>query len=348
MTDRPSERARRLLQGAFDTHIHVGPDVVERKIDDVSLARRFEELGMAGFVLKSHYTSTAERASVVRAAVPGVEALGAISLNRAVGGMNPLAVEIAAREGARIVWMPTVDSVNESHERDAPPGAKVPVWVRLQLELREQGIEIAPVPVVDDAGGVLPETREVLAMIARHGMVLATGHLGRDEIFAVVDAALEEGVTEIVITHPEFPSQDLSQQDQRTLADRGALLERCFTTPHTGKVPWEVWIENIGAAGAEHSVLSTDLGQVFNPPVEDGMGLMVDRLLEAGFDDEEVHVMAVQNTRRVAGADARPAGAASHLAGAAPDPAGAAPDPAGAASTSSSSRSRTQPAGGSP
>ena len=49
--------------GAFDTHVHVAPDVVERKIDDISLARRFAELGMAGFLLKSHYTSTAERAS---------------------------------------------------------------------------------------------------------------------------------------------------------------------------------------------------------------------------------------------------------------------------------------------
>jgi Family of unknown function (DUF6282) len=301
MSDAPSKRARELLQGAFDTHLHIGPDVVERKIDDLSLAHRFAELGMAGFLLKSHYTSTAERASVVSAAVPGVRVLGAISLNRAVGGMNPLAVEVAAREGARMVWLPTVDSVNESHEREAPPGAKVPVWVKLQLELREQGIEIETVPVVDSDGGVLAETRAVLATIARHEMVLATGHLGRDEIFTVVDAAVQEGVREIVITHPEFPSQNLSIDDQRGLVQRGALLERCFTTPHTGKVSWEQWIENIRVTGAEHSVLSTDLGQVFNPPVEDGMALMVDRLLAAGFNDEEVHMMAVVNTRRVAG-----------------------------------------------
>ena len=304
-TSRPSERARELLKGAYDTHMHISPDVVERKIDDITLARKFAELGMDGFVLKSHYGSTAERASVVRAAVPETNALGAIALNRAVGGINPLAVEIAAREGARTVWLPTVDSVNESHEREAAPGAKVPVWVKLQLELRQQGIEIPPVPVVDpDDGTVLPELREVLGMIARHDMLLATGHLSRDEIFAVVDAAVEEGVRDIVITHPEFPSQNLSVDDQKALADKGALLERCFTTPHTGKVTWERWIENIRAAGPERSVLSTDLGQVFNPPVEDGMALMVDRLLEAGFKDEEVYVMAVVNTRIVAGAEA--------------------------------------------
>lgn len=303
--EQPSDRARELLRGAYDTHMHISPDVVERKIDDITLARKFLELGMDGFVLKSHYGSTAERASVVRTAVPETHVLGAIALNRAVGGINPLAVEIAAREGARTVWLPTVDSVNESHEREAPPGAKLPVWVKLQLDLREQGIEIPPVPVVNESDGtVLPELREVLGLIARHDMLLATGHLSRDEIFAVVDAALEEGVRDIVITHPEFPSQDLSVDDQRQLADKGALLERCFTTPHTGKVTWERWIENIRATGPEHSVLSTDLGQVFNPPVEDGMALMVDRLLEAGFNDEEVYVMAVVNTRIVAGAEA--------------------------------------------
>jgi hypothetical protein len=299
----PSERARELLRGAFDTHIHVAPDVVPRIVDDVSLAERFAELGMDGFVLKSHYNSTAERASVVRAAVPGIQALGAIVLNRAVGGMNPLAVEVAAREGARTVWLPTVDSVNESREREAPAGAKVPVWVKLQLELREQGIEIEPVPVVDERGAMLPETRAVLERIAHHDLLLATGHLARDEIFAVVDAALEHGIAQIVITHPEFPAQSLAVPDQIDLAQRGALLERCFTTPHTGKIAWEDWIENIRAVGARHSVLSTDLGQVFNPPVEDGMAIMVDRLLAAGFDDEEVQTMAVINTRRVAGVE---------------------------------------------
>jgi uncharacterized protein DUF6282 len=300
-----SERARALLQGAFDLHVHIAPDVVERRIDDLTLARRFGELGLGGFQLKSHYTSTAERASVVRAAVPGVRVLGAIALNRSVGGMNPVAVEIAAREGARTVWLPTVDSVNESgEETQFPPGAKIPVWMELQRELRAAGVEIEPVPVVDADGAVLPETRRVLRTIARHGLVLATGHLSRDEIFAVVDAGLEEGVEEIVITHPDFPSQSIPIDDQAELAAKGALLERCFTTPHTGKVEWDTLFDAIRATGPEHSVVATDLGQTANPPVEDGLGLLVDRLLDAGFDEDEIHTMAVVNTRRLAGVDA--------------------------------------------
>jgi Family of unknown function (DUF6282) len=300
----PSERARELVHSAYDTHIHVAPDVVKRRISDVALARRFAARGLAGFGLKSHYTSTAERARVVSDAVPEVDTIGTITLNRAVGGMNPVAVEIAAREGARIVWFPTVSAENEQHEvLAADPDGKVPVWVRFELELREAGVVPEPVPVVDAAGTVVPEAQAVLDVIARHDLVLATGHLSRDEIFAVVDAAVAVGVERIVVTHPEFPSQRVSVEDQRALAERGAVMERAFTTPYTGKCSWEQVFEASRAVGAERTVWSTDLGQVFNPPVEDGLAIMADRFLAAGFDEEEVRTMAVTNTRRIAEAN---------------------------------------------
>ena len=283
-------------------HVHIAPDVVERRIDDVALARRFEELGLAGFVLKSHYTSTAERAAVVRGVVPGIATLGAIVLNRAIGGMNPLAVEIAAREGARVVWMPTTDSRAErAHLAEQPPGANLPVWAKVQAEFGERGIQSEPVPAVGDGGALHPETRVVLEVIAEHGLVLATGHLGRAEVFPIVAAALEAGVRDVVVTHPDFPAQDFSIAEQLELAGMGAWIERCFTTPHTGKCSWEQWFDGTRAVGAERTILSSDLGQVKNPPVEDGLALMADRLLEAGFGEDDVRTMAVTNTRKLAG-----------------------------------------------
>jgi hypothetical protein len=302
----PSERARELVRGGYDPHIHIAPDVVERRISDIQLAHRFKELGLAGFGLKSHYTSTAERARVVSEAVPGVHVIGAITLNRAVGGLNPTAVEIAAREGARIVWFPTVSSENEQHEvLVADPNGKVPVWVRFELDIREAGVVPEPVPVVNASGELLPEAVAVLEVIARHDLVLATGHLSRDEIFTLVDGAVEAGVSTIVITHPEFPSQRISPEDQVALADKGALMERAFTTPYTGKCTWDQIFEATRAVGAERTVLATDLGQIFNPPVEDGLALMADQFLGAGFSEEEVRAMAVENTRRLAGVDVR-------------------------------------------
>ena len=246
-------------------------------------------------MLKSHYAPTAERAAVVRAAVPGVDALGAITLNAGVGGLNAQAVEIAARGGARIVWLPTVDSENEASE-DGPKPAKQPVWRAIQDEFAAAGVASEPVRVT--AEGLAP----VLAVVARHDLVLATGHLGRAEIHTVVDAALAAGVSHVVVTHPDYPTQGVPVDEQRELAARGALLERCFAPIHTGKVSWEQTFEAIRATGPEHNVLSTDLGQVANPPVEDGLALMADRLLEAGFSEDDVRTMAVVNTRRLAGA----------------------------------------------
>jgi Family of unknown function (DUF6282) len=297
----PSARARELVAGGYDTHVHIAPDVMPRRVDDLTLARRFLDVGLAGFVLKSHYVPTAERAAVVRAAVPGVDVLGAITLNRAVGGMNPVAVEIAARSGARLVWFPTVDSVNQRTSRAAaPPGAKPPLWAALQRELRDEGIDPPPVAVLDPDGGVLPEVLDVLRLVAKHDLVLATGHLAAGEILAVVRAAADAGVRRIVVTHPEFTSQRLTVEQQQELAGLGAYLERCFTTPYTGKVAWPAMIENIRKVGSRHSVLSSDLGQPANPPVEDGLALMADHLLAAGLSADEVHQMAVTNSVHLA------------------------------------------------
>jgi hypothetical protein len=197
--------------------------------------------------------------------------------------------------------MPSVDSPAETAGRTEPKaGDKVPQWARLQHELRGLGLGIEPVHVTDPAGRLLPETRDVLRAIARHGLVLATGHLARDDTFAVVDGALEEGVAEIVVTHPEFPCQDFSIEDQRALAGRGCLLERCLSTPWSGKTTWEHVFDGVRAVGVERSLFSSDFGNPDYPAVEDGLALWADRLLGAGFDEGEVREMIVGQSRRLA------------------------------------------------
>ena len=313
----PSERARELVRGAYDVHVHVAPDVMKRRIDDVTLAERFAAVGLAGFVLKSHYVPTTERAAVVRRLHPEVGVLGAITLNASVGGLNPVAVEIAGRGGATFVWLPTVDSANQRHcQATEPKGAKPPMWAQLQADLRADGMSADPVDIVAADGTVTETARQVFRLIARHRMVLATGHLHSDEIAAVVTAAAEEGVERMVVTHPEFTSQRVAIERQRDLAASGALLERCFTTPYTGKVSWEHWLRAIREAGPENSVISSDLGQPFNPPVEDGLALCADRLLAAGFDEAEVRTMIVHNSRWLVGAEPLPDAPANRRAAA--------------------------------
>src|SRR6202158_3108126 len=145
------------LNGVIDIHVHSDPDSVPRSIDALDLARLAKSRGMRALVLKNHYESTASLAYVVRKEVPGIEIFGGIDLNRTVGGINPAAVErmtLVKGGWGRGVWMPTFDAENQ---------------VRYSKESRPF------VPVSKD-GKLLPEVREVLALIARNKLTLATGH----------------------------------------------------------------------------------------------------------------------------------------------------------------------------
>ena len=186
-------------------------------------------------------------------------------LNNPVGGLNPVAVEIAARGGARIVWMPTVDAANEAAEHALrPAGAKLPLWASFRTSCASADRGAARARGGRD-GALLPAARAVLRVVAAHQLVLATGHLSRDEIFAVVEAALAHGIRQIVVTHPDYPTQDLSVEDQRRSPQRGAFLERCVrpATPARCAVGADVRRRSARPA-PEHTVLSTDLGQ---PPI---------------------------------------------------------------------------------
>jgi hypothetical protein len=275
--------------------VHVAPDVIARRIDDIDCAKEFLARGMNGFVLKSHYIQTGERAQVVTKAVPGSRVFGAVTLNHSVGGLNPVAVEIAGRTGCRIVWMPTVDAENETAGRSDGPSSKLPFWAAIQRELAAEGISPPPLTVLDGSGNVSEAARRCLERIAKHNMILATGHLGRREIFALVRASAAMGVKRVLVTHAEFPSQNLTGDEQKTLADMGAFVEHCFTTAYTAKATWDETFSNIRQTGVERTVISTDLGQTINPPVAEGFGMFAQKLLDAGFSVSDVRTMAVSN-----------------------------------------------------
>jgi hypothetical protein len=291
-----------LLEGAFDTHIHSAPDVLPRKFNDIELAQRFKARHMAGFVLKSHYICTADRATLVNQIVPGVQAFGAIALNNSVGGLNPLALDIAGRLGARVCWLPSVDNANEleaiAGQRDE---SKLPYWMSIAREMRALGIAGSFLSVTED-GRVTDATRQCLEIIAKHDMVLATSHIRPSEMLPVVKVAREVGVNRIVITHPEFPTTLLRIPDQQELARYGVYFERCFTTPNTGKISWEQVYANIREVGAASTILATDLGQTTAPYPDDGLGMFIDRLLENGFAEDDVRTMVRDNPAQVLGA----------------------------------------------
>jgi len=232
-----------------------------------------------------------------------VRAFGAIALNNSVGGLNPLAVDIAGRLGNKVVWLPSVDSANElENVAGQKDESKLPYWMSIARELRAHGIAGEWLKVTDDNGNVTPQTRQCIDVIASHDMVLATSHISPAAMLPVVKAAREAKVQRIVITHPEFPTTLLSIDQQLELARYGVYFERCYTTPATNKISWEQVFENVRRVGPSSTILATDLGQTTNPHVVEGLSEFAGKMLDAGFTDAEVTQMVRTNPGNLLGA----------------------------------------------
>src|SRR6476469_7389392 len=157
------------LAGVIDIHAHAAPETsllnFKRAFDAIEAAQIARIYGMRGIVLKEHHTETASWAYLVSQMIPGIEIFGGIVLNKAVGGINPVAVEAMAlsRGGrGRVVYMPKVDA--EYRSKPGTPG-KVPVSRNGQL---------------------LPEVLQVLQVMTKHDLSLSTGHVSPEESLMLI------------------------------------------------------------------------------------------------------------------------------------------------------------------
>ncbi|MEG0542503.1 MAG: DUF6282 family protein, partial [Angelakisella sp.] len=208
---------KELIRGGYDLHVHSAPDVLPRKMDDLEMAQRIIDSGMAGYVIKSHYFCTSERAQLINKLYPGCNAIGSITLNSSVGGINPTAVEMAGRSGAKLVWFPTCDSEHElAHVFDGNPNKKLPYWAQIILEMKKDGISAPTINLLEN-GKLIAPVYDVLDILAKYNMVLATSHVSHEETFALVKEASARGVERIIVTHADFPTTFYTIEEQREL-----------------------------------------------------------------------------------------------------------------------------------
>ncbi len=288
-----------LLEGTIDTHLHAGPSLFPRLMDALETARSAQKAGLRGIVIKHHHTPTVDRAYFVHRAVPGVEVYGGVTLNYAVGGLNPFAVDAALKLGGKIVWMPSVDALN--HTRHFGELGKY--GSRLDYDKPAIYKEAHGITVLDEEGNLDPRVGQILDLIADADAAVATSHLDFEESKALVDEARRRGVSKIVATHVKFVTASLSVEEQKWMAERGVLLELCYSSlsPAWRSTSIDEIAEEIRKVGPEHFVLASDLGQVHNPPPPEGLRIYVMMLLERGFEPEEISVMVKNNPERLLG-----------------------------------------------
>lgn len=286
----------RLLEGAVDMHVHCSPDVVPRSLDVMEAARQAARAGLAALVIKSHSYSTAPLAIMAEKAVGGVRVFGSLVLNRAVGGLNPEAVKTALSLGAKVVWMPTVSASNHQRALQSSPRAE---------HLKRLGSETGGLSIVSPDGTVLPEVMEIIRLVRDGDAVLASGHLGLAEVKALVECASREGLNRLVVTHPELDITWIPEQEQKELASKGALFERCWYSSSPGGYgldPGRI-ASSIRNVGAQSTILSSDMGQVANPTPVKGLARFLEELMDRGVGREEIELMSKHTPRKLLGLD---------------------------------------------
>lgn len=283
-----------LLAGTIDFHVHTAPDVTARSVTDLELAQLAARNGMRAVVLKNHATMTADRASAVQQLVPEIQVFGGITLNRPVGGLNVEAVEaMATMSGGRgkVVWLPTRDAA----------------YNRSTFDNKDDGIRLA------SDGKVNAETEAILEAVKKHDLILETGHASPEEVLAVVRKAKEMGLSKVVVTHAMSQVPGLNIEQLKEAAEMGALLELVYLdhlrTP-TAHMDWlrdwkplsiEQMAEAVNEVGAEHFILSSDLGQSGNAIPPDGMLQMIRGMLQAGIAQTDIDTMARTNPAKLLG-----------------------------------------------
>jgi len=267
------------IVGAIDLHAHHDPDSYPRELDAFDVAKLARDRGLRGIVLKNHWTETAGIAYMARKyATPGFEVFGAVTLDTAVGGVNPQAVrymvDVVGSRG-RIVWMPTHDSEHEVlYNKESRP------FVRVSKD-----------------GKLLPEVNEVVSIVAEHDLALATGHVTPEETIQILRAARAAGVKRLIVTHPMLDPQFtwMSIDQLRVAADLGAFIEITGGGVVREGEPKKRALAAIKAIGASHFFVGSDAGLIGRENHTDTLVLAARALRAAGVSEADLTAMFKNN-----------------------------------------------------
>jgi hypothetical protein len=273
------EHIQKLIENAIDFHLHTNPDpLVERTGDALDVALLARDAGMRAIVLKGMDYPTAPLASLACKKMNGIEVVGSLVLNHAVGGINPYAVEVSAKTGAKVIWMPTVSSLGSRSIKGFSDG----------------------IPVLDRQGNILKPVKDVLALVKDYGLTIGTGHLLKAEILALFTESKKMGINKFVLTHPlKVAGTAIDIRTQKALTEKGAFIEHCFGAIWSTSKPLDPAkiATAIRSVGVDKCIVSTDLGNIRKPPPVEGLQRAAAFLLLAGFSQKEIFILIKENPR---------------------------------------------------
>lgn len=285
-----------LLNGAYDIHVHSSPDLIPRSNDPLILLKEARKAKMAGILLKDHTTATVGRTYVLNQHEHSdFRFFSSLCLNPPVGDLNLSAVESSIREGVDVVFFPTYGARHH-----------ISVWGAGKPPTAFPFSNASPtgVSILNHDGRLKEECRRILHMLADHDTVLATGHISPEESLELIREADLLGCRKIVVTHASESVTQMSPSQQKQAVKMGAYIEHCFfavTSTCPNPISLEEIRDQIRYIGVEHCILSSDFGQIHNPPPVEGFSTYLEKMKQIGFSQEEIRQMVRENPNTLLG-----------------------------------------------
>ena len=163
--------------------------------------------------------------------------------------------------------------------------------------------ENRPFVRVSRNGELIPEVKEVVALIAKHGLVLATGHLSPAEILSLLPEAKRAGVQHMVVTHAMNDPVLMTIPQMQEAAKYGAFIEflAALLPVPTRRPGWDRFADAIRKIGPEFLHPFLDLGQRGNALPPDGFGEFISAMRARGFSQQQTDLMSKRNPARLLG-----------------------------------------------
>ncbi len=163
--------------------------------------------------------------------------------------------------------------------------------------------ENRPFVTVSRGDDLTPEVKQVIGLIAKQNLVLATGHVAPREGLMMLREGRRKGVQHMVVTHAINPTVSMTVDQMQEAAKLGAFIEFTGSSLASAEADASMsrFAEAIRKVGPEFCILSSDLGQQGNPLPPDGFGAFLVALRGKGFSVQEDERMAKQNPARLLG-----------------------------------------------
>jgi len=287
---------KKIIRQAIDLHVHIGPEIIPRKYQNVEELIKDQKGKIGGVGIKNHFFPAISSVKNKK-----IKIINSVTLNNYQGGFNSEVARACAEisDSPITVWFPTISADNFLEKQEYELDKK---WIDPKLRNKsslKKAEEVKGLNIFDKSGKIKNEVIRVLKIIKKYNAILATGHISWQESFELVKKAKEIGIEKIIITHPIYQKIDMPIERQKRLTETGAYIEQCYSMYSIDKIAIKKIAEQIKYLESKNCIISSDVGQVFSKAPSEALKDFIVLLEKEGLEEKDFKKMLIDNPEKL-------------------------------------------------